>query len=145
MVSTTYLHSKMTHVIFHRVLLIADLLTIFVNHLKIRQLFPLGIHLRKAITKTCLRFVVQTRIKIRVRIQIRRAVFFLAVKIVHGKIGNCLDNNWRNLSTSKVVYMSSIFRLWAIGSRNLSQNACKSEKIHKMTTIFIQNDNLVPL
>ena len=25
----------------------------------------------------------------------------LPVKIVHGKIGNCLDNNWRNLTTSR--------------------------------------------
>ena len=50
---------------------------------------------------TCLRFVVQTGIKIRVRIQSRQSMFFLAVKIVHGKIGNCLDNNWRNLTTSR--------------------------------------------
>ena len=57
--------------------------------------------IKKNLDSTCLRFVVQTRIKIRVRIQSRQSMFFLAVKIVHGKIGNCLDNNWRNLTTSR--------------------------------------------
>ena len=50
----------------------------------------------------------------------------------------------------KVVYMSSSFWLLSVGSRDLSQaekeiTACKDEQIHKMTTIFTQNDNLGPL
>ena len=44
--------------------------------------------------------------------------------------------------------MSSNFYLLADESRDLSQakkeiTACKAEEIHKLTTIFTQNDNLV--
>ena len=49
-----------------------------------------------------------------------------------------------------VLYMSSNFWLLGVESRGLSQAekeriACKAEQIHKMTTIFTQNDNLGPL
>ena len=62
----------------------------------------------------------------------------------------------RNLSIKKVVlvnvwvlYMSSSFWLLGVESRDFSQTekertACKGEQIHKITTIFIQNDNLGP-
>ena len=45
--------------------------------------------------------------------------------------------------------MSSSFWLLAPESRDLSQvekemTACKAELIHKLTTIFTQNDNLGP-
>ena len=45
--------------------------------------------------------------------------------------------------------MSSSFLQLAVGSRDLSQaekeiTLCKAEQIHKMTTIFTQNDNLGP-
>ena len=41
--------------------------------------------------------------------------------------------------------MSSSFGLLALGSRDLSQaekerNACKAEQIHRITTVFTQND-----
>ena len=47
----------------------------------------------------------------------------------------------------QVLYMSSIFWLLGVESRDFSQaenerTACKAEQIHKMTTIFTQNDNL---
>ena len=50
---------------------------------------------------------------------------------------------------TKVVYISSRFRLLPVRSRDLSQTekeitACKDEQIHIMTTIFTQNDNLGP-
>ena len=52
-----------------------------------------------------------------------------------------------SLRYTKVVYMSSSIWLLAPESRYLSQavkeiTACKAEKIHKMGTIFTQNDNL---
>ena len=45
--------------------------------------------------------------------------------------------------------MSSSFELLALGSRDLSQaekeiTACKNKQIHKVTSIFTQNDNLGP-
>ena len=45
--------------------------------------------------------------------------------------------------------MSTSFGLLGVESRDISQaekerTACKAEKIHKMTTIFTQNDNLGP-
>ena len=50
-------------------------------------------------------------------------------------------------SLLEMVYMFFKFWLLADGSRDLSQaekeiTACKAEKIHKMATIFTQNDNL---
>ena len=47
---------------------------------------------------------------------------------------------------TKVVYMSFSFIQLAVESRDLSQaeietTVCKAEQIHKMTTIFTQNDN----
>ena len=47
----------------------------------------------------------------------------------------------------KVLYMSSSFWLLEVESRDFSQAekeraACKAGQIHKMTTIFTQNDNL---
>ena len=47
------------------------------------------------------------------------------------------------------LYMSSSFWLLGVESRDFSQaekerTACKAEQIHKMTTIFTQNDNLGP-
>ena len=49
----------------------------------------------------------------------------------------------------KVLYMSSSFWLLGVESRDFSQaekerTACKAEQIHKITTIFTQNDNLGP-
>ena len=46
-----------------------------------------------------------------------------------------------------VLYMSSTFWLLGVESRDFSQakkerTACNTEQIHKMTTIFTQNDNL---
>jgi hypothetical protein len=48
---------------------------------------------------------------------------------------------------TKVVYISFIFWLLAVESRDLSQaekeiTAYKVEEVHKMTIIFTQNDNL---
>ena len=48
-----------------------------------------------------------------------------------------------------VLYMSSRFWMLGVESRNFSQaekerTACKAGQIHKMTTIFTQNDNLEP-
>ena len=48
-----------------------------------------------------------------------------------------------------VLYMCSSFWLLGVESRDFSQaekerTACKAEQIHKMTTIFTQNDNLGP-
>ena len=53
------------------------------------------------------------------------------------------------MNFTKVVYISSRFWLLAPESHDLSQaekeiTACKAEWIHKMTIIFIQNDNLGP-
>ena len=47
-----------------------------------------------------------------------------------------------------VLYMSSSFWLLGVESRDFSQaekagTASKAEQIHKMTTIFTQNDNYV--
>ena len=49
----------------------------------------------------------------------------------------------------QVLYMSSSFWLLGVESRDFSQaenerTACKAEQIHKVTTIFTQNDNLRP-
>ena len=49
----------------------------------------------------------------------------------------------------KVVYMFSSFWMLGVVSRDFSQaerkrTACKAGQIHKMTTIFTQNDNLGP-
>ena len=45
-----------------------------------------------------------------------------------------------------VLYMYSTFWLFGVESHDFSQAekeiACKAEQIHKMTTIFTQNDNL---
>ena len=46
-----------------------------------------------------------------------------------------------------LVYMSTSFWLFRVESHDFSQaekerTACKYEQIHKMTTIFTQNDNL---
>ena len=46
------------------------------------------------------------------------------------------ESDW--VTFSKMVCMSSSFELLALASRDLSQ----AEKIHKLTTIFTQNDNL---
>ena len=48
-----------------------------------------------------------------------------------------------------VLYMFSSFGLLGVESRDFSQTekertGCKAEQIHKMTTIFTQNDNLGP-
>ena len=48
-----------------------------------------------------------------------------------------------------VLYMSSIFWLLGVETRDFAhaekeRTACKAEQIHKMTTIFTQNDNLGP-
>ena len=45
-----------------------------------------------------------------------------------------------------VLYMFSSFWLLGVESRDFShaekeKNACKAEQIHKMTTIFTQNEN----
>ena len=50
---------------------------------------------------------------------------------------------------SWVLYMSFSFWLLGVESRDFSQaeketTGCKAEEIHKMTTIFTQNDNLGP-
>ena len=50
---------------------------------------------------------------------------------------------------SQVLYMCSIFWLCGVESRDFShaekeRTACKAEKIHKITTIFTQNNNLGP-
>ena len=49
----------------------------------------------------------------------------------------------------KVLYMCSSFWLLGVESRDFSHAekeriACKAEQIHKMTTIFNQNNNLGP-
>ena len=49
----------------------------------------------------------------------------------------------------QVFYKSSGFWLLGVESRDFShtekeRNACKAEQIHKMTTVFTQNDNLGP-
>ena len=49
------------------------------------------------------------------------------------------------LSENKVLYMSSSFWQLGVESRDFfhaekERNACKGEQIHKMTTIFTQND-----
>ena len=49
----------------------------------------------------------------------------------------------------QVLYMSSSLWLLGVESRDFSQaekerTASKAEQIHKMTTIFTQNDNLGP-
>ena len=56
---------------------------------------------------------------------------------------------WSCGELSLVLYMSSSFWLLEVDSRDFSQaeketTACKCEQIHKMTTIFTQNDNLGP-
>ena len=53
------------------------------------------------------------------------------------------------LNEFEVLYMSSIFWLLGVRSRDFSQaekerTACKAGQIHKMTTIFTKNDNLGP-
>ena len=45
---------------------------------------------------------------------------------------------------TKVLYMSSSFRLLGVESRDFTHaekeiTACKAEQSHKMTTIFVQN------
>ena len=55
----------------------------------------------------------------------------------------------KHSSTLWVLYMSSSFWLLGVESRDFSQaekerTAWKVEQIHKMTTIFTQNDNLGP-
>ena len=55
---------------------------------------------------------------------------------------------FRELRLPQVVYMSSSFLQLAPGSRNLSLTekeipVCKSEQIHKVTTILAQNDNFL--
>ena len=55
------------------------------------------------------------------------------------------ESDW--VTFSKMVYSSPSFGLLAFASRDLSQagkeiTSCKAEQIHKMTTIFTQNDNL---
>ena len=55
------------------------------------------------------------------------------------------ESDW--VTFSKMVYMSSSFGLLALASCDLSQaekeiTSCKTEQIHKLTTIFTQNDNL---
>ena len=49
-----------------------------------------------------------------------------------------------DVSYSKVLYMSSSFRLFRVESRDFpldekERTACKAEQIHKMTTVFTQN------
>ena len=53
------------------------------------------------------------------------------------------------LRLPRVLYMCSSFWLLGVESRDFFQaekerTACKAGQIHKMTTIFTQNDNLGP-
>ena len=50
------------------------------------------------------------------------------------------------LALINYMYHSRCSSFWLLGveSHDFSQAACKSEKIHKMTTTFTQNDNLGP-
>ena len=55
----------------------------------------------------------------------------------------------RLMSETKVLYVSSSFWLLGVESHAFSQaekekTACKAEKIHKITSILTQNDNLGP-
>ena len=55
--------------------------------------------------------------------------------------------SWIGCKITRVLYMSSRFGLLGVVSRDFSQaekegTACKAEQIHKMTSIFTQNDNL---
>ena len=64
-----------------------------------------------------------------------------------GLVGNGAIFIWSLQMCIKVLYMSSSFRLLRVESRDFSQaekerTACKAVQIHKMTTIFTQNDNL---
>ena len=60
-----------------------------------------------------------------------------------------LYNSTENYLHTKVLYISSSFGLLGVESRDFSQaekerTACKAQQIHKMTTIFNQNDNQGP-
>ena len=62
-------------------------------------------------------------------------------KLAKSGVSNFCCNNIENFTN--VTYMSSSFWLLGVESRDFSQ-ACKPKQIHKMTTIFTQNNNLRP-